>query len=148
MLRAAGRYADAWYPEAALRPQDYARGLETVRNSHIAKAFALNIPGEMWMAHAAEHPLGRKFAGAQDLLPQTIDERTALSYAAQVPVSLIKEFFLTGTPRDIIDQAAGWRDHGLRYLVVMNLSILQPSLRKGLAANAPFFKTLRGLKKL
>jgi alkanesulfonate monooxygenase SsuD/methylene tetrahydromethanopterin reductase-like flavin-dependent oxidoreductase (luciferase family) len=27
MLRAAGRYADAWYPQAALRPQDYARGL-------------------------------------------------------------------------------------------------------------------------
>lgn len=28
MLRAAGRYADAWYPEAALRPQDYALDLQ------------------------------------------------------------------------------------------------------------------------
>jgi len=30
----------------------------------------------------------------------------------------------------------------------MNLSILQPSLRNGLEANAPFVRILRGLKKL
>jgi len=182
MLRAAVRYADAWYPEAALRPQDYARGLQAVRtaasdagrdplaiipaaglfvitgrsrsevdealNSDIAKAFALSIPAEMWAAHRAQHPLGQQFTGAQDLIPQTIDEHTTLSYTAQVPVSLMKEFFLTGTPQDVIGQVAEWRDHGLRYLVAMNLSILQPSLRKGLAANAPFFRILRALKTL
>jgi phthiodiolone/phenolphthiodiolone dimycocerosates ketoreductase len=182
MLRAAGRYADAWYPEAALRPQDYARGLQEVRtaasdagrnplaiipaaglfvitgrsraqvdealNSDVAKAFALSIPAEMWAAHGAQHPLGQQFTGAQDLIPQTLDEPTVLSYTAQVPVSLMKEFFLTGTPQDVIGQAAEWRDHGLRYLVAMNLSILQPSLRTGLAANAPFFRILRGLKTL
>jgi phthiodiolone/phenolphthiodiolone dimycocerosates ketoreductase len=182
MLRAAGRYADAWYPEAALRPQDYARGLQAVRtaasdagrnplaiipaaglfvitgrsrsevddalNSDIAKAFALSIPAEMWAAHRAQHPLGQHFTGAQDLIPQTIDEHTVLSHTEQVPVSLMKEFFLTGTPQDVIDQVAEWRDHGLRYLVAMNLSILQPSLRKGLAANAPFIRILRRLKAL
>jgi phthiodiolone/phenolphthiodiolone dimycocerosates ketoreductase len=135
MLRAAGRYADAWYPEAALRPQDYARGLQAVRtaasdtgrnplaiipaaglfvitgrsrsevdealNSDIAKAFALSIPAEMWAAHRAQHPLGQQFTGAQDLIPQTIDKHTVLSYTAQVPVSLMKEFFLTGTPKTL-----------------------------------------------
>jgi phthiodiolone/phenolphthiodiolone dimycocerosates ketoreductase len=48
----------------------------------------------------------------------------------------------------VIDQAADWRDHGLRYLVARNVSILQPSLRKSLASNVPFFQILRGLKKL
>jgi phthiodiolone/phenolphthiodiolone dimycocerosates ketoreductase len=182
MLRAAGRYADAWYPQAALRPQDYARGLAAVRtaasdagrdpmtitpaaglflitgcsrnqvddalNSDIAKAFALNIPAQMWAAHGVDHPLGRDFAGAQDLMPQILDEETVLSYTAQVPVSLMKEFFLTGTPQEVVDQVAQWRDHGLRYLVVMNLSILQPSLRNGLAANASFLRILRTLRKL
>ncbi len=182
MLRAAGRYADAWYPALALRPKDYARGLETVRtaasdagrdpmsvtpaavlcvitgrsrddvdetlNSDAAKAFALNIPGEMWASHGVQHPLGDDFAGVQDLVPQTFDEQTALSYTKRVPVSLLKEALLTGTPEDVTEQAAEWRDHGLRYLVVWNVSILQPSLRKGLAAGAPFFRILRGLKKL
>jgi phthiodiolone/phenolphthiodiolone dimycocerosates ketoreductase len=182
MLRAAGRYADAWYPALALRPKDYARGLEAVRtaasdagrdpmsvtpaavlcvitgrsrdevdetlNSDAAKAFALNAPAEWWASHGAQHPLGDDFAGLQDLIPQTLDEQTVLSYTKRVPVSLLKEALLTGTPGDVIEQAAEWRDHGLRYLVVRNVSILQPSLRKGLAAGAPFFRILRGLKKL
>ena len=77
-----------------------------------------------------------------------LDEQTVLSYARRVPVSLLKESVLNGTPEEVIEQAAEWRDHGLRYLVAGNVSILQPSLRKGLAASAPFFKILRGLKKL
>jgi phthiodiolone/phenolphthiodiolone dimycocerosates ketoreductase len=182
MLRATGRYADAWFPGLVSGPKNYARGLEAVRtaasdagrdpmsvtpanwlfvftgrsrdevdetlNSDAAKAFALNIPAEMWASHGAQHPLGEDFAGGQDLIPQTLDEQTVLSYTKRVPVSLLKEWLLTGTPEDVIDQAAELRDHGLRYLVVCNVSILQPSLRKGLAAGAPFFRILRGLKKL
>jgi phthiodiolone/phenolphthiodiolone dimycocerosates ketoreductase len=182
MLRATGRYADAWFPGAVLRPKDYRSGLEAVRmaasdagrdpvsitpaswsfvvtgrsrdevddalNSDAAKAFALNIPAEMWASHGVEHPLGEDFSGAQDLVPQTLDEQTVLSFVRRVPVSLLKDALLTGTPEDVVDQAAEWRDHGLRYLVACNVSILQPSLRKSLAASAPFFKILRGLKKL
>jgi phthiodiolone/phenolphthiodiolone dimycocerosates ketoreductase len=182
MLRATGRFADAWFPAMTLRPKDYARGLEAVRtaasdagrdptsiipaawlfvatgrnrdevdealNSDIHKAFALAFPAEMWANHGAEHPLGEDFAGAQDFVPQTLDEQTVLSYARRAPLSLLKEALLTGTPDDVIDQAAEWRDHGLRYLVVCNTSVLQPSLRKGLATGGPFFRILRGLKKL
>jgi phthiodiolone/phenolphthiodiolone dimycocerosates ketoreductase len=65
-----------------------------------------------------------------------------------VPPGLIQDSLLAGTPEDVVDQAAQWRDRGVRYLVVTNVSILQPSLRKGLAAGAPFMKVLRGLKRL
>jgi phthiodiolone/phenolphthiodiolone dimycocerosates ketoreductase len=182
MLRATGRYADAWFPGLVSGPKDYASGLEAVQkaasdagrdpssitpalsifvvtgrsrddveqtlNSDAAKAFALIIPGQMWADHGMQHPLGHDFTGAQDLIPQTLDERTVLSYIKNVPVSLLKDVLLAGTPDEVIDQAAQWRDHGVRYLVVNNLSHLQPTLRKGLASSAPFFKILRGLKKL
>src|ERR1700737_71969 len=182
MLRATGRYADAWLPAIFQRPCEYQQRLEVVRtsasdagrdpmstipapwlfvitgrtrddveealNSDISKAFALNAPAEFWVRHGVPHPLGADFSGMQDLIPQTMDERTVLSYTAQVPVSLLKEAFLTGTPDDVIEQAAHWRDHGVRYIVVCNLSILQPSLRKGLAASIPLATILRGLKKL
>ena len=95
-----------------------------------------------------QHPLGADFAGVADLVPQAFDEQTVLSYTSQVPTSLLKEAFLTGTPGDVIDQAAEWRDHGMRYPVLFNASGLQPSLRKGLAASIPFAKILRGLKRL
>jgi phthiodiolone/phenolphthiodiolone dimycocerosates ketoreductase len=54
-----------------------------------------------------------------------------------VPPSLLKEGVLTGTPAEVIDQAAEWRDHGLRYAVMCNNSGLQPSLRRGLAPAGP-----------
>jgi phthiodiolone/phenolphthiodiolone dimycocerosates ketoreductase len=71
-----------------------------------------------------------------------------LSYIKDVPVSLLKETLLTGTPDDVIDQAAEWRDHGLRYLVLVNASSMQPSLRRGLAAGLPFAKIIRGMRRL
>jgi phthiodiolone/phenolphthiodiolone dimycocerosates ketoreductase len=182
MLRATGRYADAWFPGLVSGPEDYASGLEAVQtaasnagrdpssitpalssfvvtgrsrddveqalNSDAARAFALIIPGQMWADHGVQHPLGFDFAGAQDLIPQTLDEQTVLSYTKNVPVSLLKDALLAGTPDEVIDQAAQWRDHGVRYLVVNNLSYLTPTLRKGLASSAPFLKILRGLKKL
>ena len=182
MLRATGRYADAWFPATTIGPKDYAQGLATVRaaasdagrdpmsitaanllpvvtgrsraevdealDSVAMKAFALNIPGEMWAKHGVQHPLGADFAGVLDLVPQAFDEQTVLSYTSQVPTSLLKEAFLTGAPGDVIDQAAEWRDHGMRYPVLFNASGLQPSLRKGLAAGVPFVRILRGLRKL
>ena len=112
------------------------------------KAFALNVPADVWARHGASHPMGDDFTGAQDLIPQTLDEQTVLSYTSDVPPSLLKEVLLTGTPAEVIDQAAEWRDHGLRYAVMANASGLQPSLRRGLAASVPFARILRGLRKL
>ena len=84
----------------------------------------------------------------QDLIPQTIDEQTALSYAAKAPRSLVRELFAVGMPDEVIEQIAEFRDNGLRYLVVGNAGAIQPSLRKSAAATAPYVKVVRGLRKL
>jgi phthiodiolone/phenolphthiodiolone dimycocerosates ketoreductase len=117
-------------------------------DSVIMKASALAAPAEAWARHGVQHPLGADFSGVQDLIPQTIDKQTALSYTANVPTSLMREICFNGTPNEVIDQIAEWRDHGLRYLLVINGSQLNPSLRKGLAASLPYVKVLRGLRKL
>ena len=182
MLRATGRYADAWFPAIGIRAENYATGLEAVRsaasdarrdpmsitpacflfvitgrsrdevdealNSVIIRAFALGIPAKDWARHGGNHPLGSDFAGGQDLIPQTLDEPTVVSYAEKVPASLIKEFILQGKPDEVIAQAAEFRNRGLRYLVISNISTVQPSLRTALASNVPFAKILRGLTKL
>lgn len=65
-----------------------------------------------------------------------------------MPDSLLREALLTGTPGEVLEHAAHWRDHGARYVVVCNAGLLQPSLRKGLATSGPFGKVVRGLRKL
>ena len=182
MLRATGRYADAWFPGLMSGPEDYAAGLEAVRtaasdagrdphsitpaislfvvtgrssddveqtlNSDAAKAFALIVPGQVWANHGVQHPLGHDFSGAQDLIPQTLDEQTVLSYIRNVPVSMLKDVLLTGTPDEVIDQAAEWRDHGVRYWLPAMSATCSRSLRKASRPSLPFSKILRGLKKL
>jgi phthiodiolone/phenolphthiodiolone dimycocerosates ketoreductase len=92
--------------------------------------------------------LGVGFAGAQDILPQDWDEQKALSYIKDIPPSLLRDMALVGTAGEVIEQAAEWRDCGVRHVVLLHCSIMQRSLRNGLAAMGPFFKIIRGLKKL
>jgi phthiodiolone/phenolphthiodiolone dimycocerosates ketoreductase len=61
----------------------------------------------------------------------TLDERTALDYITKVPRPLLREMYVAGTPDEVIEQLAVWRDHGLRYAVLTNGSVAQRSLRKG-----------------
>ncbi|MGA9490614.1 MAG: LLM class flavin-dependent oxidoreductase [Mycobacterium sp.] len=182
MLRATGRYADAWFPAAVFSPAEYERSLGAVRTaasdagrdptsigagilfftvtgrsrdeidealeSTAMKTFALNAPAELWKRHGVSHPLGDDFTGSQDIIPQILDEESVLSYTSNVPLSLLKDACLQGMPGEIVEQLAEWRDHGLSYPVLLNLSTLQPSLRRGLAAGNPFAKAFRGIRRL
>jgi phthiodiolone/phenolphthiodiolone dimycocerosates ketoreductase len=92
--------------------------------------------------------MGADFKGVQDLVPQLIDEQTALSFVSKVPRELVKELFVVGMPDEIVDQLAAFRDNGLRCLVVGNMGALHPKLSKSAAATTPYVKVLRRLKKL
>lgn len=182
MLRAAGRYGDAYFPSFAHRPVDYKQRLDAVRSaasdagrdpmsiipalqmfvvtgrtrddvdealdSELLRVFGLNVSDEVFARHGAQHPLGAGFAGAQDLLPHDMDEQTALSHLAGIPSSLMRECLLNGTPDEVIEQVVQWRDCGVRYIVLANMSFMQRSLRKGLMSVMPFNKIVRALKKL
>jgi phthiodiolone/phenolphthiodiolone dimycocerosates ketoreductase len=116
-------------------------------DSEVLRAFGLNASDEVFARHGVEHPLGAGFSGGQDLLPHDMDEQTALSHAAAVPSSIMREMLLNGTPDEVIEQAAQWRDNGVRYLVLINASVMQRSLRKAFESIMPFAKVVRGVKK-
>jgi phthiodiolone/phenolphthiodiolone dimycocerosates ketoreductase len=116
--------------------------------SEVVKVGALNASDEFFAQHGAQHPLGAGFTGAQDLLPQDWDEQTALSYIKAIPSSLLRDMALVGTAGEVIEQAAEWRDCGVRHVVLLHCSLMQRSLRNGLAAMGPFLKIIRGVKKL
>ncbi|RDH77906.1 flavin-dependent oxidoreductase [Mycolicibacterium moriokaense] len=112
------------------------------------KAFTLLVPAAEWKRHGSRHPMGDDFGGFQDIIPQVLDEQTVLSYLTEVPKSLLRTCLLNGTPDEIVDQVAEWRDFGLEYGVLANASFMQPNVKKALAAGAPFVQVLRKLRKL
>lgn len=182
MLRAAGRFGDAWFPGFAHRPADYAERLDVIRsaasdagrdpmaitpalwlpvvtarsrdvvdetvNSTVLKAWALNAPAEFYAQHGAEHPVGADFAGMQDHNAFVMDEQTIHAQAAKVPLAVVKGMLLNGTPTDVLEQAAVWRDHGVRHLVVVNFGPMGPKVRNAASMLLPFNKVVRGLKRL
>jgi phthiodiolone/phenolphthiodiolone dimycocerosates ketoreductase len=117
-------------------------------SSDMVRVFALQFPAALWARYGLTHPMGKDFSGAQDLVPQAIDAQTALAYASRVPESMVSDSIVTGTTDEALDQIAVWREHGVRYVVLCNISFLQPSLRKGLASSAPFAKLVRRLRSL
>jgi phthiodiolone/phenolphthiodiolone dimycocerosates ketoreductase len=121
---------------------------EALDSVPIRACVALNAPAHMWAEHDSRHPLGDDYTGFQDLVAQTLDEQTVLAHAAAVPMSVIKQWFLTGTPDEVNDQLAAYRDRGERYPVLINVSIIQPKLSRGLSAALPFMKILRGIRKM
>ena len=123
------------------------RRVDEALDSDIVKAYALNWPAEVWARHGAQHPLGEDFTGTQDSFRRPSTNTPCCPTLAQSRRHW-SGGHLTGTPDEVIDQAAEWRDHGLRYAVIADASSIQPSLRRGLAASVPFARILRGLRKL
>jgi phthiodiolone/phenolphthiodiolone dimycocerosates ketoreductase len=92
--------------------------------------------------------MGTDYAGMQDHVSFTMDEQTIREKSTRVPLSVVKGMVLNGTVDDVLEQAAVWRDHGVRYIVTVNFGPMQPSLRGALATMLPFNKVVRGLKRL
>ena len=55
---------------------------------------------------------------------------------------------LEGTPDEVLERAAEWRDCGVRYVVLANMGVMQQNLRKGMASVMSFTEVVRRLKKL
>jgi phthiodiolone/phenolphthiodiolone dimycocerosates ketoreductase len=112
------------------------------------RSWMLAASDEVFTRYGARHPLGAGSSGAQDILTQNMDEQTALSLVRQIPTAMVRDTMLNGTPSEVVEQAAEWRDCGVRYIVLGQMSFMQPSLRRGLASMVPYSKIARGLKKL
>jgi phthiodiolone/phenolphthiodiolone dimycocerosates ketoreductase len=134
-----------WFMTLAARDQD---DLDEALDSEVIRAAALNAPDALYARHGAQHPLGIGFSGAQDLLPQDMDEQTALSHIKKIPKEVVWDSLLCGTPDEIVDRVAHWRDCGVRYVVMANLGTLQRSLHKGLVSTLPLIQAARRIKKL
>lgn len=122
--------------------------VDEILESPVVKSYALCAPSEYWAKHGAEHPMGPDFTGVVELVPHMMDERTALDHASKVPASLIRNFVLAGTPSEVLDQLAEWRDHGMAYPLMLNMGMLQPSLATGLLTYATYTQMLRRIRKL
>ncbi len=92
--------------------------------SFLMRFIALTLPDETFQANGAEHPLGAGAFGLTTFLPTELDRDAALRLADAVPVPVMRDAALHGTPDEIAAQLARFVDAGARHIQLTNLTPL------------------------
>ena len=82
------------------------------------------VPSYMWKGFGAEHPLGDDFGGLVDFVPTKYEKAEILDAIDKVPVDVIAEKAMWGTPDMIEQRLRLFIEAGLRHVVMQPASAL------------------------
>jgi phthiodiolone/phenolphthiodiolone dimycocerosates ketoreductase len=95
---------------------------ERLLQAPIAKAFALLLSGDMWKRMGYEHPFGDDFYSLTDYVPTRFDRETTLKAMEQVPMEVLREFYIHGDADTIIGILEDYVKHGLQHIILWNVT--------------------------
>ncbi len=93
---------------------------ERLLDSPFSKAVSLISPSEVFEALGFEHPLGRKFYGLRDYIPNRLSRDEATAAFAKVPREVCEKTLLFGTPEEVIEKLEEYVEAGLQHVVLWN----------------------------
>ena len=93
---------------------------ENMMNTPLAKAFALLLPGVEWNRLGHTHPFGEDFHSLTDYIPMRYDRETALDAINQVPIEVLREFYMAGDADTIIGMLEAYAKQGLEHIILWN----------------------------
>lgn len=123
----AGRARDAVTPAVYARVVLAERSDDAtaiVDGSLLMRFIALTRPAEAFAARGAEHPLGEHAFGLTSFLPTRYDRAEALALAERVPVEVVRDTVLLGTPDDVAASVGAFVDAGARHVQLTNMTPL------------------------
>lgn len=88
----------------------------------LAKNYMLTLPNEVFERYGVKHPLGENFYGLLDYIPTRYDRKTMLDALEKVPRKLCENYYVQGTPDEIISQIEKFAKVGMRHIVLSNMT--------------------------
>jgi phthiodiolone/phenolphthiodiolone dimycocerosates ketoreductase len=92
--------------------------------SLLLRFIALTRPAEAFAAHGAEHPLGEGVFGLTTFLPTKYGREEALALANAVPIEVLRETAIYGSPDDVAGQVGRFIAAGARHVQLTNMTPL------------------------
>ncbi len=86
----------------------------------LIKARSLATPSEVFEKYGYEHPLGKKYYGLTDFVPSRLSKKEALDAIEKVPLEVVQESYLWGTPEEVIEKLNQFIKLGMSHWVVWN----------------------------
>ena len=95
-----------------------------ILNHPLIKTFALPKTDEDFKLYGTNHPFGEKFDGYRDFIPSRCKKEFVLDAIDKVPLKMLEDIFLLGTPDEIISQIEEYVKIGLRHIILCNVTYL------------------------
>ncbi len=115
-------------------------------DSKVMRFMSLLVPATYWEQNGLEHPFGEKFRGLVDFIPTDYPVAQIEDALAKVPVEIIAENVLWGTPDMVRDELENYVDAGLRHIVLSPGSAAM-SRRSAVFSVRAVFSILRQVRK-
>ncbi len=87
-------------------------------DTRIMRFLALLAPAALWRENGVDHPFGDSFRGLVDFIPAEHPVARIEAALAKVPIDIVGENVLWGTPGAIREQLEDYVDAGLRHIVL------------------------------
>jgi phthiodiolone/phenolphthiodiolone dimycocerosates ketoreductase len=92
--------------------------------SVIAKNHLLTLYSEDFESYGISHPLGENIDGVIEYIPPNYNKDEILQILEKVPLKMCRDFYLNGTPDDVIGQIETYAKSGVKHIVLFNYSVL------------------------
>jgi phthiodiolone/phenolphthiodiolone dimycocerosates ketoreductase len=93
---------------------------ERLMQTPLARAFALLLPASDWKQLGFTHPLGDNFNAFTHYIPMRYDRESTLNAIEQVPIEVLREFYMYGDSETIIKELEEYVRQGLDHIVMWN----------------------------
>jgi phthiodiolone/phenolphthiodiolone dimycocerosates ketoreductase len=106
---------------------------ETVRRlteAPLVRALCVLLPSQVFRDLGVEPPLDAG-SGFHDFIPTTIGRAESLRIIDAIPPEVVRHYAFCGTPKQVAEELAPYRENGLRHLVMWNITAFgDPSLAR------------------
>jgi phthiodiolone/phenolphthiodiolone dimycocerosates ketoreductase len=95
---------------------------DKLKQSTLAKAFALLYFSDEWARLGHEHPFGKDFYSLTDYVPMRYDRETTMKAIEQVPKEVLDRFYMSGDSEAIIKMLEEYCRFGLQHIILWNVT--------------------------
>ena len=114
----------AWMVLARTHEESHA-----LMNDSILKAIVLYRSKEFFERLGFKHPLGDLAEGYHSYVPSELDAAQAGRALSQIPFEAVHDYFLHGTPDDVIDDLSAYERAGCNHVVLYEISLVADPMR-------------------
>jgi phthiodiolone/phenolphthiodiolone dimycocerosates ketoreductase len=98
--------------------------VDKMLDNPITKSSLIPLYHDDFKPYGLKHPLGENIDGTLEFIPTHYEKESLLQLLETIPTKMCHDFYLNGTPDDVIGQIEKYAKVGAKHIILFNVSIL------------------------